>query len=84
VKPKQIAEEDRATFRRLHEVRAATLEHYFLARKLSAQRGDLIKQLLAAGYSQADIGREMGVTRQAVQKMLKADEANKRAEARAG
>jgi predicted transcriptional regulator len=39
-------------------------------RELSAQRRALIAELLDAGYSQSDIAREMGVSRQAVQKML--------------
>ena len=68
--PKPVAAEDRDTFRRLGEVRAAALEHARLARQLAAQRRELIDRLIAAGYSQADIAREMGVTRQAVQKML--------------
>jgi predicted transcriptional regulator len=32
----------------------------------------IIEQLLREGFSQADIAREMGVTRQAVQKMIAA------------
>jgi len=65
-----MSDADREAFRRLNEVRAAALEHARRARRLSAQRRDLIRQLVTAGYSQADIAREMGVTRQAVQKML--------------
>ena len=34
------------------------------------QRRDLIRSLIDEGFSQADIAREMGITRQAVQKML--------------
>jgi predicted transcriptional regulator len=41
-----------------------------MARLLHAQRQDLIRSLTADGFSQADIAREMGVTRQAIQKML--------------
>ena len=59
-------------FDKLIEVRAAALQHAIAARRLSSERRQLIGQLLDAGYSQADIGREMGVTRQAVQKMLAA------------
>ena len=70
--PKPVADDDRETFRRLNEVRAAAIEHARLARQLSAQRRELIDQLITAGYSQTDIAREMGVTRQAVQKMLAA------------
>jgi len=57
-------------FRRLKEVRAEALEHFLAARRLHAQRRDLIRDLTADGFSQADIARELGVTRQAVQKML--------------
>jgi predicted transcriptional regulator len=41
-----------------------------MARQLSAERRKLIEALIAAGHSQAEIARELGVTRQAVQKML--------------
>ena len=30
----------------------------------------MIRSLIDEGFSQADIGRELGVTRQAIQKML--------------
>jgi len=49
---------------------AKALEHYRLAQQYHAERRDLIRALIAKGFSQADIGRELGVTRQAVQKML--------------
>jgi DNA-directed RNA polymerase specialized sigma24 family protein len=58
------------TFRRLKEVRAEALEHFRMAQLLHAKRRDLIRGLTADGFSQADIAREMGVTRQAIQKML--------------
>jgi DNA-directed RNA polymerase specialized sigma24 family protein len=58
------------TFRRLKEVRAEALEHFKMARLLHAKRRDLIRSLTGDGFSQADIAREMGVTRQAIQKML--------------
>jgi DNA-binding NarL/FixJ family response regulator len=57
-------------FRRLHEVRAEALEHARRARELAMERRLLMLRLLRDGFSQADIAREMGVTRQAVQKML--------------
>jgi predicted transcriptional regulator len=44
--------------------------HARLARQLAAERRDLIRGLLAEGFSQADVARELGVTRQAIQKML--------------
>lgn len=68
--PKPVADEDRAKFDHLLEVRAAALDHFLKARNLSRQRRTLINELMQTGYSQSDIAREMGVTRQAVQKML--------------
>jgi len=41
-----------------------------MARQYAAQRRDLIRGLIGEGFSQADIARELGVTRQAIQKML--------------
>ena len=64
--------DDRELFRQLNDVRARALEHAREARRLSAQRRLLIERLIESGYSQAEIAREMGVTRQAVQKMLAA------------
>ena len=58
------------TFRRIKEVRAQALEHMRLAQQLAAERRELMKSLLDDGLSQADIARELGVSRQAVQKML--------------
>jgi DNA-directed RNA polymerase specialized sigma24 family protein len=55
---------------RLKEVRAAALEHARIARELARERRQLIEALLAEGLSQADIARELGVTRQAIQKMI--------------
>jgi DNA-directed RNA polymerase specialized sigma24 family protein len=66
--PESPAEQE--TFRRLKEVRAQALEHFKMARLLHSQRRDLIRSLTEDGFSQADIAREMGVTRQAIQKML--------------
>jgi DNA-binding NarL/FixJ family response regulator len=68
--PRSVEKKDRDKFQRLNEVRAAALQHARLARDLSSQRRTLITELIEAGYSQSDIAREMGVTRQAVQKML--------------
>jgi DNA-binding NarL/FixJ family response regulator len=55
---------------RLKEVRTAALEHARMAQELARERRRLIEALLAQGLSQADIARELGVTRQAVQKMV--------------
>ncbi|MGH2861462.1 MAG: helix-turn-helix domain-containing protein [Solirubrobacteraceae bacterium] len=54
----------------LKRVRAAAIEHYLAAQKLARERRRLIDTLLAAGFSQADLARELGVTRQAIQKMV--------------
>jgi len=57
-------------FDRLRQVRAEAIEHARRARELAAERRQLIRELIADGFSQADIARELGVTRQAIQKML--------------
>jgi DNA-binding XRE family transcriptional regulator len=56
----------------LKQVRAAAIEHARVAQALARQRRKLIEVLLAEGFSQADLARELGVTRQAVQKMVAA------------
>jgi DNA invertase Pin-like site-specific DNA recombinase len=57
------------TFERLRQVRAEAIEHTRKARQLTAERRDLIRPLIGEGLSQADIDRELGVSRQAIQKM---------------
>ncbi len=57
-------------FRRIKEVRARAIEHTMAARQLSAERRVLMEGLIADGVSQSEIARELGVSRQAVQKML--------------
>jgi DNA-binding NarL/FixJ family response regulator len=64
------AQDHQEAFNRLRQVRAEAIEHARKARDLAAQRRELIRQLIAEGFSQADIARELGVTRQAIQKML--------------
>ena len=68
--PKGVAERDKSRFQDLIEIRAAAVDHYFKAVEYSKQRRDLIAELMGRGYSQADIARELGVSRQAVQKWL--------------
>lgn len=63
-------EDHRETFRRLEEVRAQALEHTRLAQQFHRERRGIISGLIDAGFSQADIAREIGVSRQAIQKML--------------
>jgi DNA invertase Pin-like site-specific DNA recombinase len=57
-------------FRRIKEVRAKAIEHTVEARRLSAERRSLMTELMKQGISQAEIARELGVSRQAIQKML--------------
>jgi len=40
------------------------------AHELHEKRRELMKRLLDAGLSQSDLARELGVTRQAIQKMM--------------
>ena len=57
-------------FRQIKEVRAQALEHTRQARRLAVERRDLMQTLIDDGLSQADIARELGVSRQAIQKMM--------------
>jgi DNA-binding NarL/FixJ family response regulator len=57
-------------FARLKDVRAAAIEHTRVARQLARQRREIIDELLAEGFNQSDLARELGVTRQAIQKMI--------------
>jgi DNA-binding NarL/FixJ family response regulator len=65
-----VSSDDQDIFGRLKEVRARAIEHTKLARQLAVERREIMLGLIEAGYSQADIARELGVTRQAIQKML--------------
>ena len=68
---KHIESADQAVLlEELKRVRAAAIEHARAAQELSRQRRRLIDALLAEGFSQADLARELGVTRQAIQKMV--------------
>lgn len=58
------------TFRRIKNVRAQAIEHTRQARRLALERRDLMQSLLDEGLSRADIARELGVSRQAIQKMM--------------
>ena len=59
-----------AAFDRLREVRTEALKHARLAQQLAVERRDMIRALIDEGFSQADVARELGVTRQAIQKMM--------------
>ncbi|NUR26972.1 MAG: helix-turn-helix domain-containing protein [Catenulispora sp.] len=69
------SEAQAALLAELKQVRAAAIEHARAARELSRQRRRLIDALLAEGFSQTDLARELGVTRQAIQKMVAAGQA---------
>jgi DNA-binding XRE family transcriptional regulator len=63
---------------KLKDVRAAAIEHARIARELARERRQLIDALLAEGFSQTDLARELGVTRQAIQKMVAVGEDRQR------
>lgn len=52
--------------------RAEAVEHYLKAKQASTRRSDLMLALIKDGVSQSDIARELGVSRQAIKKMIKA------------
>ncbi len=58
------------TFARIREVRAQAIQHTVLARQFSAERRELMQGLIDQGVSQSDIAKELGVSRQAIQKMM--------------
>ena len=60
----------RETYDRIKEVRAQALHHAKLAQQLARERRDLMQGLIDQGVTQSDIARELGVSRQAIQKML--------------
>jgi DNA-binding NarL/FixJ family response regulator len=62
--------EDEELFRRLKEVRAEAIRHTVIARGYATQRREILTRLISNGHSQAEIARELGVTRQAIQKMI--------------
>jgi DNA-binding XRE family transcriptional regulator len=55
---------------RLKEVRTAAIEAARRMVELARERRRIMEALLAEGFSQADLARELGVTRQAIQKMI--------------
>lgn len=59
-----------ATIERIKDVRAQAIEHTREARRFAIERRELMQGLIDDGWSQSDIARELGVTRQAIQKML--------------
>ncbi len=65
-----IPSEHADTLLRIKEVRAQAIEHTRIARQFGAQRRLLMESLIQQGVSQAQLARELGVSRQAIQKML--------------
>jgi DNA-binding XRE family transcriptional regulator len=63
----------------LKEVRAQAIEHARTAQDLARERRRIMDQLLAEGFNQADLARELGVTRQAIQKMMAIGQKDSRA-----
>ncbi|WP_037909134.1 TrfB-related DNA-binding protein [Actinacidiphila yeochonensis] len=59
-----------STFAHIKEVREKAIHHTRLARQYAVERRELMQGLLDQGVTQADIARELGVTRQAIQKMM--------------
>ena len=59
-----------AEFDELRRIKAEAISHWVKAQGFHRQRKVMMQDLITKGFSQADIARELGVTRQAVQKML--------------
>jgi orotate phosphoribosyltransferase-like protein len=55
---------------KIKQARALAIEHTVIARRYGAERAELMRALMQRGVSRAEIARELGVSRQAVQKML--------------
>jgi DNA invertase Pin-like site-specific DNA recombinase len=58
------------TFDAIKVAREQAIHHTRLARQFALERRDLMQSLLDQGVSQSDIARELGVSRQAIQKMM--------------
>jgi DNA invertase Pin-like site-specific DNA recombinase len=54
----------------IKDVRARAIDHTRRARQLARQRAELMQELIDDGMSQAEIARELGVSRQAIQKVM--------------
>jgi DNA-binding XRE family transcriptional regulator len=67
---KRTGQPHETTIERIRVVRAQAIEHTRQARQLHEERRGLMQELIDDGWSQADIARELGVTRQAIQKMM--------------
>jgi transposase-like protein len=70
MKQSELSSSHEQTFSRIKEVRAQAIDHTIAARRLSAERRTLMEELIQQGVSQAEIARQLGVSRQAIQKML--------------
>jgi DNA-binding NarL/FixJ family response regulator len=56
----------------IKQARAEAVDHWLKAKAASTRRSDLMLALIKDGVSQSDIARELGVSRQAIKKMIKA------------
>jgi DNA-binding NarL/FixJ family response regulator len=56
----------------IKEARVQAVEHYLKAKEASTRRSDLMLALIKDGVSQSEIARELGISRQAIKKMIKA------------
>jgi hypothetical protein len=65
-----MSNDRQATFERIKDVREKAIHHTRLAKQYADERRDLMQGLIDQGVTQADIARELGVSRQAIQKML--------------
>ena len=64
------SDENAELLARLKDVRAAAIEAARRTAELARERRRIMETLLAAGFSQSDLARELGVSRQAIQKMI--------------
>ncbi|WP_166659236.1 helix-turn-helix domain-containing protein [Labedaea rhizosphaerae] len=63
-------EDHREALDRIKDARDKAIHHTRLAQQFAAERRELMQGLIDQGVSQSDIARELGVSRQAIQKML--------------
>jgi DNA-binding NarL/FixJ family response regulator len=61
-----------ALLKTVKDARAEAVEYFVKARAASARRSDAMTELLRLGLRKADIARELGVSREAISKMMKA------------
>jgi hypothetical protein len=70
VRPAELGPSLRSDTASVHRLAATVREKVRKAQESAVERRDLAHALVRDGYSQADLARELGVTRQAIQKMM--------------